>query len=95
MNRCLGPRLIPSVLFAAALFLSPVARAQDDSSELKGIDSGGYNIHSSIEFGYRANEVNGNKNTYDTFINLGPGVRLFDYTWICARSTIMACSLTI
>ena len=80
MNRCLGPRLIPSVLFAMALFLSPVARAQDDTSELKGIDSGDYNIHSSIEFGYRANEVNGNKNTYDTFINLGPGVRLFDYT---------------
>ena len=80
MNRCLGPRLIPSVLFAMALFFSPVARAQDDTSELKGIDSGGYNIHSSVEFGYRANEVNGNKNTYDTFINLGPGVRLFDYT---------------
>ena len=34
----------------------------------------------SVEFGYRANEVNGNEDTYDTFVNLGPGVRLFDYT---------------
>ena len=80
MNRRPGPRLFPFVLFAAALLLSPVVRAQDDSGELKGINSGDYNIHSSIDFGYRANEVNGNKNTYDTFINLGPGVRLFDYT---------------
>jgi hypothetical protein len=80
MKRRLGPRSFPFVLFAAALFLSPVACGQDDTSELKGIDSGGYNIHSSIEFGYRANEINGNKNTYGTFINLGSGVRLFDYT---------------
>ena len=46
----------------------------------KGVDSGNYNIQQSVEFGYRANEVNGNKDTYDTFINLGSGVRLFDYT---------------
>ena len=26
------------------------------------------------------NEVNGNQDTYDTFVNLGSGVRLFDYT---------------
>src|SRR5271154_5097049 len=63
-----------------ALLLSHVVRAQDDASELKGIDSGDYNIHQSIEFGYRANEINGNKDTYDTFENLGSGVRLFDYT---------------
>src|SRR5208282_2085568 len=71
---------IPPVLFIAALFLSPAARAQDNSGELKGIDSGGYNIHSSVEFGYRSSNINGNMNTYDTFENLGSGVRLFDYT---------------
>ena len=37
-------------------------------------------IFTSIEFGYRASEINGNINTYDTFENLGSGVRLFDYT---------------
>ncbi len=73
-------RPIHLAIVAAALFLSPAARAQDDSGESKGIDSGDYNIHQSIEFGYRANEINGNRDTYDTFENLGSGVRLFDYT---------------
>jgi hypothetical protein len=71
---------IPSVFFIVALFLSPAARAQDNSGELKGIDSGDYNIHSSVEFGYRSSNINGNMSTYDTFVNLGSGVRLFDYT---------------
>src|ERR1700689_3886078 len=73
-------RPIHFAMVAVALFLSPVARAQDDATESKGIDSGDYNVHQSIEFGYRANEINGNKDTYDTFENLGSGVRLFDYT---------------
>src|SRR3984957_13591922 len=68
------------VLLVTPLILSPIACAQDDGGQSKGIDSGNYNIHSSIDFGYRANEVNGNINTYNTFENLGSGVRLFDYT---------------
>jgi hypothetical protein len=71
---------IPSAIFVLAFFLSSTAHAQDDSGELKGIDSGGYNVHSSIEAGYRASEINGNLNTYDTFENLNSGLRLFDYT---------------
>ena len=63
-----------------ALLYSPAARAQDGSGDSKGMDSGGYNIHQSIDFGYRANWVNGNQDTYDTFINLGQGLRLFDYS---------------
>src|SRR5271154_6454976 len=73
-------RPIHFAIVVMALLLSPVVRAQDDASELKGIDSGDYNIHQSIEFGYRASEINGNLDTYDTFENLGSGVRLFDYT---------------
>src|SRR5580698_6433512 len=65
---------------AMLLVASPAARAQDGLTESKGIDSGNYNVHQSIEFGYRASEINGNKDTYDTFENLGSGVRLFDYT---------------
>src|SRR5580700_6038093 len=68
------------VLLVTTLILSPIACAQDDGGQSKGIDSGNYNIHSSIDFGYRANQVNGNINTYNTFENLGSGVRLFDYT---------------
>jgi hypothetical protein len=80
MKRRRWARSIAYLIFAGVLLLSPAVRGQDSGDEQKGINSGGYNIHSSIEFGYRANEVNGNKNTYDTFENLGPGVRLFDYT---------------
>src|SRR6202161_2580083 len=71
---------IPFTSLVWAILLPPVARAQEDSGELKGINSGDYNIHSSIEAGYRASEINGNTNTYDTFENLGSGLRLFDYT---------------
>jgi len=80
MNGRLGVRAIPTVIFIVACFLAPAARAQDDSGESKGINSGGYNIHQTIEFGYRASEISGNQNTYDTFENLGSGVRLFDYS---------------
>jgi hypothetical protein len=75
-----GLRSITFAIFVVALFLSPAARAQDDSGESKGINSGGYNIHQTIEFGYRASEISGNKDTYDTFENLGSGLRLFDYS---------------
>jgi hypothetical protein len=80
MRGRLGIRSIPFVLFIVAAFLSPAAHAQDDGGESKGINSGGYNIHQTIEFGYRASEISGNQNTYDTFENLGSGLRLFDYS---------------
>ena len=80
MKGRLGVHSITSVIFVAALFCVPSASAQDDSEASPGINSGGYNIHQSIEFGYRASEINGNKDTYDTFENLGSGVRLFDFT---------------
>src|SRR5271156_3271901 len=79
MNGYWGVRAIPTVIFIVAFFLSPAARAQDDSGESKGINSGGYNIHQTIDFGYRASEISGNQNTYDTFENLGSGLRLFNF----------------
>src|SRR5208282_5515303 len=66
-------------LMIAALLAGPAVRAQDDSEEQKGINSGGYNIKQIIEFGYRSSNINGNMSTYDTFENLGSGVRLFDF----------------
>ena len=63
-----------------AMFLAPGCRAQDAPSESKGTNQGNYNIQQSVEAGYRLNEVNGNQDTYNTFVNLGSGVRLFDYT---------------
>src|SRR5580658_10286235 len=58
---------------------SPMSQAQN-SSETMGKDSGDYNIQQSIEAGYRTSSINGNMDTYDTFVNLGSGLRLFDYT---------------
>jgi hypothetical protein len=68
--------LIPVLL--GVLALAPVCAAQ--SPDEKGIDSGNYNIRQSIEAGYRANWVNGNQDTYNTFVHLGEGVRLLDYS---------------
>jgi hypothetical protein len=60
---------------------SLLCHAQDGSGdETTGVNSGNYNIQQTIEFGYRASEINGNQDTYNTFVNLGSGVRLFDYT---------------
>src|SRR5580658_4051060 len=78
MKGCLGIYSIPSLLFLVTLFLSAGARAQDPE-ESKGINSGGYNIHQIIELGYRSSNINGNLNTYNTFENLGSGLRLFDF----------------
>jgi hypothetical protein len=75
-----GIQPVPFLIFVGALLLGPAAYAQDDS-ESKGINSGGYNIHQNIDFGYRYSGINGNINTYDTFENLGSGVRLFDYSF--------------
>src|SRR5580698_528166 len=79
MKGCRGFYSIPSVIFIVALFFSASARAQDPE-EPKGINSGGYNIQQIIELGYRSASINGNIDTYDTFVNLGSGLRLFDYT---------------
>jgi hypothetical protein len=79
MKGRLGVHAIRSAIFFAALFLSPAARAQDDPEQSKGINSGDYNIHQTIEFGYRSSNINGNLNTYNTFENLGSGLRLFDF----------------
>jgi hypothetical protein len=67
------------VLFAALFVVSP-CRAQDESTGDKGVNSGDYNIHQTIEFGYRWSGINGNMDSYDTFVNLGSGVRLLDYS---------------
>ncbi len=69
------------MVLAGTLLFAPILSAQDDGTGDKGVDSGNYNIHQVVDFGYRLNEVNGNQNTYNTFINLGSGVRLFDYSF--------------
>jgi hypothetical protein len=69
-----------AIFVVAILAFSPFSHAQNGSGETKGVDSGNFNIQQSIEAGYRTSYINGNTDTYDTFVNLGPGLRLFDYT---------------
>jgi len=71
---------LPLNLLVLLLFLPSVCRAQATGGEDQGINEGNYNVQQTVEFGYRGNWINGNQDTYDTFINLGSGVRLFDYT---------------
>ena len=75
-----GTRPLGLLVVIAGLFLAPTSRAQDNSDEVKGVDSGNYNIQQTVELGYRKNWVNGNQDTYDTFVNLGSGTRVLDYT---------------
>jgi hypothetical protein len=69
------------ILFVlAGLFCCPAIRAQDNADEPKGIEYGGYNVQQSVELGYRGTWINGNTDTYDTFVDLRDGPRLLDYT---------------
>ena len=49
-------------------------------AEPDGITSGGYQIHSSIELGYRSTDVTGSGDMYDTLVNLQTGPRILDQT---------------
>ncbi|MGC1293210.1 MAG: hypothetical protein WA855_18175 [Candidatus Acidiferrales bacterium] len=74
-------------MLLVAIFLpqrSPAQQASTQTSaqtseQTQGITSGDYNVQQTIDFGFRINEIGGNYDTYDTFVNLGSGVRLFDY----------------
>jgi hypothetical protein len=48
--------------------------------EPDGITSGGYQIHSSVELGYRSTDVTGSGDMYDTLVNLQTGPRILDQT---------------
>jgi hypothetical protein len=53
----------------------PVPTAEPD-----GVTRGGYQIHSSVELGYRSNDVTGSGDMYDTLVNLQTGPRILDQT---------------
>lgn len=69
-----------ALVVVALLGFSSLTFAQNAADETKGMESGNYTVQQSVEAGYRTTWVNGNQDTYDTFVDLGQGVRLFDYT---------------
>lgn len=69
------------ILFVlAVLFCSPAVRAQDAADAPQGVEYGNYNVRQSFEVGYRGTWINGNTDTYNTFVDLHDGPRLLDYT---------------
>src|ERR1700689_1573807 len=68
-------------LFAQTPAASPApAKAPSPPAEADGITSGGYQIHSSVELGYRSTDVTGSGDMYDTLVNLQTGPRILDQT---------------
>jgi hypothetical protein len=63
--------------------------ARQDFPEMKddltapppGVNVGNYNIKSSIDLGWRYNDITGSQNNYDTMVNLHQGPRLFDFSF--------------
>ena len=53
----------------------PAAPAEPD-----GMTRGGYQIHQSIELGYRSNDLSGSGDMYDNLVNLQTGPRILDQT---------------
>ncbi len=84
VNRSLLCRAV--FIVALALFLGIPAVAQEPEKPPKGIDSGNYNVKQTIEFGYRFvrdedfRDRRGTRDVYNTFVNLGKGVRVFEHT---------------
>src|SRR5262249_52101108 len=72
LARCVG--------FAAVLLFPALRACAQDQEEQKGIDQGNYNIRQSIEFGGRFVDTTGDKQSYNTFINLQQGPRLLGFT---------------
>jgi hypothetical protein len=65
----------PAPTPAAVPTASPAPPAEPD-----GITRDGYQIHSSIELGYRSTDVTGSGDMYDTLVNLQSGPRILDQT---------------
>src|ERR1700685_1801216 len=67
------------ILFAQTPTASPTP-SPAPPTEPDGVTAGGYQIHSSIELGYRSTNVTGSGDMYDTLVNLQTGPRLLDQT---------------
>ncbi len=73
--------IVPSreTLFAQTPTASPAPTpAPAAPAEPDGVTRGGYQIHQSVELGYRTTDVTGSGDMYDTLVNLQTGPRILD-----------------
>ncbi len=79
-------KLLHLAALAAVLMVSPPtfllaqSSGADEIPSGDGVTSGGYRIHSSVELGYRATDITGSGDMYDTLVNLQQGPRFLDET---------------
>jgi len=75
------------MVFCAMVIASPkrvsaqtpfAAPAATPPAEPESVTRGGYQIHSSVELGYRSTDVIGSGDMYDTLVNLQTGPRILD-----------------
>ena len=71
-------------LLVTIALLSFAARAQNQGnanqtqSQPEGWEGYGYVVHQSVDIGYRANDITGSEQMYNTLVNLRSGPRLLD-----------------
>ena len=76
-----SPSKFEFVLLLVAVVLAQVpGSAQNASGAGDGVTRGDYQIHSSGELGYRATNITGSGDMYDTLVNLQQGPRFLDQT---------------
>ena len=56
----------------------PVSTEAPSKEAPEGIESGGYRVQQSIEFGYRITDIFGSVPMYDTLVNLQQGPRILE-----------------
>ena len=66
------------VLVSCAASAQNQGSTNQSSSQAEGWERNGYVVHQSIEIGYRANDVTGSQQMYNTLVNLRTGPRLLD-----------------
>lgn len=69
-----------ALTLALLLPLTIAAQNPPDKPVEEGINSGNYNYRQSIELGGRFTSFTGSGAVYSTFVNLNPGLRLFEHT---------------
>jgi len=81
-SRAIRKSVVPALplLLGAWLLFPSLAWAQAGGETHEGVNSGNYNIKQTFEFGYRWEDVTGNRATYNTFVNLNAGPRLFEHS---------------
>ncbi len=77
-STCVAWTFILLASFAGFLCAQSPGTGQSASAEPEGLSRGGYLVHSSVEVGYRSNDVTGSGDMYDTLVNLQSGPRFLD-----------------